>query len=293
MPLSKTWINAIERLASDTGIKVYCDLDDKRHQWNLDGKQKSNCEHHLYTITFSWHKLHDTLFARKQKFVFQFCWGISLLLPLSHWLLFSFTFLHCFVLLNWTQADYLMLHTGMIPNSSKTVWSINKTDTCQNAQLHLLSGTIIDMAKQSATEFAGYDFFWQRGLVCINPLNTDGSVIIALTKGGDEYKFGRDRKRLISFIVSIQIPNLIQIDGSDLYIHVQKKQKSGAKKRLFDWRTDFVIMLPMKVHLESYSVMTINAWLLLELLHVWNKFALGVCGYEFDPMEIYEILIRS
>lgn len=162
MPLSKTWINAIERLASDTGIKVYCDLDDKRHQWNLDGKQKSNCEHHLYTITFSWHKLHDTLFARKQKFVFQFCWGISLLLPLSHWLLFSFTFLHCFVLLNWTQADYLMLHTGMIPNSSKTVWSINKTDTCQNAQLHLLSGTIIDMAKQSATEFAGYDFFWQR-----------------------------------------------------------------------------------------------------------------------------------
>lgn len=127
-----------------------------KYRW----KQKFNCEHHPYTTTFSWHKIHNTLFARKQKFLFQFCRGISLLLPLSHRLLFSFAFF-CSAQLNTSRLSYASA-TRMIPNSSKTVWSINKTDTCQNAQLHLLSGTIIDTAKQSVTEFAGYDFFWQR-----------------------------------------------------------------------------------------------------------------------------------
>lgn len=75
--------------------------------------------------------------------------------------------------------------------------------------------------------------FLDRGsLVCVNLLNTDGSVITALTKGEAEYKFGRARKCLISFIVFIRIPYLIQADGSDLYIRAQKEQKNEATRTL-------------------------------------------------------------
>lgn len=72
--------------------------------------------------------------------------------------------------------------------------------------------------------------FDRRDLVCINPLNTDGSVITALTKGEVEYKFGRARKCLVSLIVFIRILNLIHADDSDLYINAQKEKNRGAER---------------------------------------------------------------
>lgn len=101
-------------------------------------------------------------------------------------------------------------------------------------------------------------------------------MITSLTKGKAEYKYGRDIKCLISFIVFIRIPDPIQADGSDLYIRVQKGQKSDAKKKkgLFELRTDFVITLQVRVHLESYSVITISARVLMDALRCWNRLAL-------------------
>jgi len=75
--------------------------------------------------------------------------------------------------------------------------------------------------------------FDRRDLVCINPLNTDRSVITALTKGEVEYKFGRARKSLVSFIVFIRILNLIHADDSDLYINAQKEKQRSRKTLLF------------------------------------------------------------
>lgn len=74
--------------------------------------------------------------------------------------------------------------------------------------------------------------FDRRDLVCINPLNTDGSVITALTKGEVEYKFGRARKCLVSLIVFTRILNLIHADDSDLYINAQKRKEQRSRKTL-------------------------------------------------------------
>lgn len=74
--------------------------------------------------------------------------------------------------------------------------------------------------------------FHRRDLVCINPLNTDGSVITALTKGEVEHKFGRARKCLVSLIVFIRILNLIHAGDSDLYINAQKEKNRGSRKTL-------------------------------------------------------------
>lgn len=75
--------------------------------------------------------------------------------------------------------------------------------------------------------------FDRRDLVCINPLNTDGSVITTLTKGEVEYKFGRARKCLVSLIVFIRILNLIHAGDSDLYQCTKREEQRSRETFLF------------------------------------------------------------
>lgn len=146
--------------------------------------------------------------------------------------------------------------------------------------------------KQSTVWLHLLIFFDRGSLNCVNLLNTDGNMNIAFTKGESEYQFGRDRKCLISFIVFIIISNLIQADDSDLYSHIQKEQKNDTEK-LFDWKTDFVIILQVKVHLETYSEKWSVASLFCKILYMVGIDVLllrvclcvDVCMFKFNPLE--------